>query len=38
MGSSLLRGPAGESGGGSFTVTFDRKRKCISEFLFLGPR
>ena len=38
MGSALLRGPVGEPGGGSFTGTFERKRKCISGFLFLGPR
>jgi hypothetical protein len=27
-----------ELGGGSFTRTFERKRDCISGFLFLGPR
>jgi len=29
------RGPVGEPGEGSFTGTFERKRKCISGFLFL---
>jgi len=38
MGSSVHRGPVGEPGGGSFTGTYERKRKCISGFLFLGPR
>jgi len=28
MGSSLHRGPAGESGGGSLTGTFDRKENA----------
>jgi hypothetical protein len=28
----------GEPGGGSFTGTFERKRKFISGFLFLGTR
>jgi len=37
-GSSLHRGSIGEPGGGSFTGTFKRKRKCISGFLFLGRR
>jgi len=37
MGSSLHRGPAGEPVGGLFTGTFERKRKCISGFLFLDP-
>jgi hypothetical protein len=27
----------GDLGGGSFTGTFERKRKFISGFLFLGP-
>jgi hypothetical protein len=31
-------GPADELGGGSFTGTFDSKRKFISGMLFLGPR
>jgi hypothetical protein len=35
-------GPVGEPGVGSFAGTFERKirlkRKCISGFLFLGPR
>jgi hypothetical protein len=30
-------GPVGEPGRGSFTGTFERKRKCISGFLFLDP-
>ena len=38
MDSCLHRGPVGEPGGGSFTGTSDRTRKCISGFLFLGPR
>jgi len=37
MGSSLHRGPVGEPGGGSFSGTLERKRKCISGFLFLDP-
>jgi hypothetical protein len=37
MGSSLRRGPVGEPGGGSFTGTFERERKCISGFVFLDP-
>jgi hypothetical protein len=37
MGSSLHRGAVGETGGGSFTGTFERRRKCISGFLFLDP-
>jgi hypothetical protein len=36
-GSSLHRGAIGETGGGSFTGTFERKIKCVSEFLFLEP-
>jgi len=34
----LHRGPVGEPGGGLLTGTFQRKRDCISGFLFLGPR
>jgi len=37
MGSSLHRDRVGEPGGGSYTGTFERKRKCISGFLFLDP-
>jgi hypothetical protein len=33
MGSSI-----GVPGGDLFTGTFERKRDCISGFLFLGPR
>ena len=36
-GSSLPRGPFGEPGGGSFTGTFEKKRECISGFLFIDP-
>ena len=32
------QGPVGEHGGGLFIGTFERKRKCIFWFLFLGPR
>jgi len=35
MGISLHRGPVGEPGGASLTGTFERKRKCVSGFLFL---
>jgi len=38
MGSSLHRGPLVETGGDLFTGTFERKRKCLSGFLFLDPR
>jgi len=34
---SLHRGPVGEPGGCLFTGTFERKRKCISGFLFMHP-
>jgi hypothetical protein len=37
MGSSLHRGPVGEPGMGSLTGTSERKRKCISGFLFFDP-
>jgi hypothetical protein len=37
MGGSVHRGPVGEIGRGSFTGTFERKRKYISGFLFLDP-
>jgi len=33
MGSSLHRGSVGEPSGGSYTGTFERKRKCIYGFL-----
>ena len=36
--SSLHRDHVGELGEGSFTGTFERKRECIFEFFFLGPR
>jgi len=36
-GNTLHKGPFGEPGGDSFTGTFERKRKCISGFLFLDP-
>jgi hypothetical protein len=29
--------PYWEIGGGSFTETFERKRKCLSGFLFFDP-
>jgi len=38
MGSCLHRGPVGEPARGSFTGIFERKRKSISGFLFLGPK
>jgi len=38
MGGALHRGPVGEPGVGSFTGTSEGKRKCVSGFLFLGPR
>jgi len=37
MGSSLHRARVGEPGRGSYTGTFERKRKCIFQFLFLDP-
>jgi hypothetical protein len=37
MASCLHRGPVVEPGGGSFTETFERKRKSISGFLFFDP-
>jgi hypothetical protein len=33
-----IRALLGETEGGSFTGTFERKGKCISGFLFLGSR
>jgi hypothetical protein len=37
MGSSLHKGPVEEPARGLFRGAFERKRKCISGFLFLDP-
>ena len=38
MGSSLHNGPVGEPGREFVYGTFERKRKCVTGFFFLGPR
>jgi hypothetical protein len=37
LGKFFMRNLKDKPGGGSFTGTFERKRKCISGLLFLDP-